>query len=167
MRRPYSTSRFGDIVSEIRRKIPHAGIGTDLIVGFPGETEKEHQETVAFIRKMPFTYLHVFPYSDRPGTLSSQMKDKVQPEVLRQRGAELRQLSESKKDAFRSRFVGKRLLVLTLTETVDSSREGLSGNYLQVKMNPEIPGNRLVEGRVDGLEGDFLVLADEGLRVLV
>jgi threonylcarbamoyladenosine tRNA methylthiotransferase MtaB len=166
MRRPYTATRFGEIVREIREKIPHAGIGTDVIVGFPGETEEEHQETVEFIKEMPFTYLHVFPYSDRSGTLASGMDQKVLPEVVRGRGAELRALSTTKKDSFRHQFLAGRLSVLTLTEKVDSYREGLSGNYLRVKLSQSVPGNRLVEGLVERVEGDFLVLADAGLRIV-
>jgi threonylcarbamoyladenosine tRNA methylthiotransferase MtaB len=167
MRRPYNTSRFGQIVRQIREKIPHAGIGTDVIVGFPGETEEEHQETLEFIRDMPFTYLHVFPYSDRSGTLAEGMEEKVRPEIARRRGAELRQLSSLKKETFRRQFLGKRLCVLTLTETIETCREGLSGNYLQVKLDQKVPGNRLVEGRVDRLDGNYLILADQGLRVVM
>jgi threonylcarbamoyladenosine tRNA methylthiotransferase MtaB len=166
MRRPYSTSRFAEIVTEIREKIPDAGIGTDVIVGFPGETEAEHQETVEFVKRMPFTYLHVFPYSDRSGTMASKMTDKVRPEVMNQRSAELRRLSAAKKDSFRRRFLGDSISVLTLTAMVGELREGLSGNYLQVKLNPAIPGNRLIEGTVVHVGEDHLLLANEGLRVI-
>jgi threonylcarbamoyladenosine tRNA methylthiotransferase MtaB len=166
MRRPYDTSRFGEIVKEIRGKIPRAGIGTDVIVGFPGETEEEHQETIEFIKEMPFTYLHVFPYSDRPGTLASRLGDKVQHEVVRRRGEELRRLSTQKNHSFRQQFLGRSLVVLTLTERRGTMRAGLSGNYLQVKLTPQVPGNRLVEGRVVRVEKEHLVLADEGLHII-
>lgn len=166
MRRPYSTSRFAEIVTEIREKIPHAGIGTDVIVGFPGETEHEHQETIEFVKTMPFTYLHVFPYSDRPGTLASKMAEKVHPEVVRRRGAELRRLSAEKKDLFRRQFLGTSISALTLTSVAGGLREGLSGNYLQVKLSPAVPGNRLVEGRVTHVRADHLLLAAEGLQVI-
>ncbi len=73
MRRPYNTAGFAEIVERVRDLIPDAGIGTDLIVGFPGETEDDHRQTVDFVRHMPFTYLHVFPYSIRPGTEAAAM----------------------------------------------------------------------------------------------
>lgn len=166
MRRPYNTARFGRIIKEIRQKIPDAGIGTDIIVGFPGETEEEHRETVEFIEEMPFTYLHVFPYSDRSGTLASRMDGKVAADIIRRRGAELRALSDRKNDSFRKQFLGRDLSVLTLTQRVGRSREGISGNYLPVKLTRKIPGNMLVEGRVEAVDGDYLVLADEGLKVI-
>jgi threonylcarbamoyladenosine tRNA methylthiotransferase MtaB len=166
MRRPYNTARFGDIVQEIRQKIPQAGIGTDVIVGFPGETEEDYEKTWEFIEEMPFTYLHVFPYSDRPGTLASKMEGKVSPDIVRRRAKALRQLSTEKNDRFRRQFLGKSISVLTLTEKTGSSRRGLSGNYLQVKLDPKVPGNRLVEGRVDRLDEDCLILADQELRVV-
>ncbi len=166
MRRPYDTAKFGAMVREIHEKIPHAGIGTDLIVGFPGETDEEHRETVEFISMTPFTYLHVFPYSDRPGTLASRMGDKIAPEVVRRRGEELRRLSLQKKNAFRKQFLGRPLSVLTLTERRGAFREGLSGNYLPVKLSAEVPANRLVEGNVVAVGKDHLVLGEEGLRII-
>src|SRR5690606_15546938 len=116
MLRPYDTARFASIVEEIRETIPDAGIGTDVIVGFPGETDREFQETVEFVRRMPFTYLHVFPYSDRAGTAASRMRDKLNPSVIKQRSQILRELSEAKNREFRTSFVGRSLRLLTLTE---------------------------------------------------
>ena len=158
MRRPYNTARFGSMVEEIREKLPHAGIGTDLIVGFPGETEKEHMETVQFVEEMPFSYLHVFPYSDRPGTLATEMADKVHPEVIKSRAEELREISDLKKEDFLRQFLGQSLTVLTLTEKWGEWREGVSGNYLKVKVDGTVPGNRLIRGLICGMEGEFLHL---------
>jgi len=166
MRRPYSAQKFGEIVREIREKIPQAGIGTDIIVGFPGESDKEYEETVAFVEEMPFTYLHVFPYSDRPGTTASTRSDKVSQAVIYRRAKRLRELSIRKKNQFRRLFMGSWLSAITLTEMTNGQREGLSGNYLPVKLTPEVPGNRLVKGRVARLEKNYLVLADEGLEIV-
>ncbi len=148
MLRPYRTARFASTVEQIRRRLPHAAIGTDLIVGFPGETAAEHRETVRFVRRMPFTYLHVFPYSDRSGTVASEMNGKVGARTIGKRAAQLRAISEEKNRRFRESFVGQTLRFLTLTEVRDGYRSGISGNYLKVRTDPRIPANQLEEGRV-------------------
>ena len=148
MFRPYKTSRFASIVEEIRRCIPDAAIGTDVIAGFPGESEEDHRQTLEFIGRMPFTYLHVFPYSDRSGTAASRMAEKVDSRTIKRRSKELRQISEDKNRAFRRRFLGQSLSVLTLSETKDGMRTALSGNYLKAKLDPSMPANQLVQARV-------------------
>ena len=148
MLRPYKTSRFASIVQEIRRRIPDAAIGTDVIAGFPGESEEDHRQTVEFINRMPFTYLHVFPYSDRSGTAASEMAEKVDSRTIKRRGEELRQISEEKNRAFRSRFLGQSLSVLTLSERKGGMRTALSGNYLKAKLDPSMPANQLVQAKV-------------------
>jgi threonylcarbamoyladenosine tRNA methylthiotransferase MtaB len=148
MLRPYTTSRFASLVEDIRRRIPDAAIGTDVIVGFPGESEEDHCQTVDFIERMPFTYLHVFPYSDRSGTAAFRIADKVESRAIKCRSEELRKLSEEKNRNFRRRFLGLSLSVLTLSEKKDGMRTALSGNYLKAKLDPEVPSNRIVEARV-------------------
>ena len=159
MLRPYNTSRFGEIVQEIRAKLPQAAIGTDLVVGFPGETARDHLETVRFVQAMPFTYLHVFPYSDRPGTRASAMWPKVDPPVRRQRCWELRQISAAKNRAFRQRFVGRTLSVLTLGRSAAGRWEGVSANYIKVRFPVPVEPNRMVRVEAareteDGLEAN-------------
>ena len=159
MWRPYNTSRFGEIVQEIRAKLPQAAIGTDLVVGFPGETARDHLETVRFVQAMPFTYLHVFPYSDRPGTRASAMRAKVDPPVRRQRCWELRQISAAKNRAFRQGFLGRRLSVLTLGESGSGLWEGISANYIKVRFPVPVEPNRVIRVEAvgeteDGLEGN-------------
>ena len=148
MFRPYKTSRFASIVQEIRRCLPDAAIGTDVIAGFPGESEEDHRQTVEFINRMPFTYLHVFPYSDRSGTAASEMTEKVDSRNIKRRGEELRQISEEKNRAFRRRFQGQSLSVLTLNEKKEGMRTALSGNYLKAKLDPSMPANQLVQAKV-------------------
>ena len=160
MLRPYSTARFAGIVEEIHRILPHAAIGTDLIAGFPGESEEDHRRTLAFVRDMPFSYLHVFPYSDRPGTGASQSPDKVRPQTLRRRSLQLRQLSEEKNRNFRRRFIGDTLSVLTLSERRRGMRVALSANYLKVKAKPSLPENRLVSGTVVGEDEEGYLLLE-------
>ncbi len=156
MLRPYDTSRFGEIVQEIRARLPQASIGTDLVVGFPGETARNHLETVRFVQAMPFTYLHVFPYSDRPGTRASAMRSKVDPRVRRQRCWELRQISAAKNRAFRRRFIGRKLPVLTLGESASGRWEGISANYIKVRFPVPVAPNRMVRVEAVGETEDGL-----------
>lgn len=145
MGRPYRASEFAELVEYVRKRIPHAGIGTDLITGFPGETEEEHRETVGLVQRLPFTYLHVFPYSDRSGTPASKMGGKVPPSVTNARGRELREMSARLKGAFRSSMIGEELGVLTLTSRVRGMRRALTGNYLEALLPPDTPGNLLTK----------------------
>ncbi len=161
MLRPYNTRRFASIVEEIRARLPEAGIGTDVIVGFPGESERDHRESVEFVDRMPFTYLHVFPYSDRDGTAASAMGDKVETRAIRERSAEMRQMSREKNRQFRRSFVGRRLRVITLDDLEDGRRGALSGNYLKAWVDPTIPANRLIDLEATSLRGQHLVLARE------
>ncbi|MFB3903279.1 MAG: tRNA (N(6)-L-threonylcarbamoyladenosine(37)-C(2))-methylthiotransferase MtaB [Acidobacteriota bacterium] len=157
MRRPYKTARFASIVETIRERIPHAGIGTDVIVGFPGETEEDHRQTVDFVEKMPFTYLHCFPYSDRPGTASSTMPGHVAPDQIRRRSAALRMISSNKNRRFRRGFLGRRLRVLTLADQAGGKRLALSGNYLRVRLPLDTPPNLMLEVEITGEAGEDLV----------
>jgi threonylcarbamoyladenosine tRNA methylthiotransferase MtaB len=157
MRRPYSVARFTAIIDKIRNRLPDAGIGTDVLVGFPGETEQDHQLTLELVERLPFTYLHVFPYSDRPGTPASSFEDHIAPAVLKRRCEELRLVSRRKQQEFRRRFLGQTLRMVTLSEEEGERRLALSGNYLQVKVDFSIPPDRLVDGRVTGEEGERLI----------
>ena len=150
MLRPYTTARFASLVEEIRERIPEAGIGTDLIAGFPGEDEREHRESRRFVKRMPFSYLHVFPYSDRSGTAASQMDDKIAPSAIRRRCRELREISDSKNSRFRQSFIGERLSALTLDQIEESRRSVITGNYLKGLVDPALPPNRIVSLRVVG-----------------
>jgi threonylcarbamoyladenosine tRNA methylthiotransferase MtaB len=157
MRRPYKAAEFAELVEYVRKRIPLAGIGTDVIAGFPGETEEEHQETVRFIKGLPFTYLHVFPYSDRSGTPASVMDNKVSPEICSSRSRELRQVSSGLQGSFRKSMTGRNLRVLSLTSEVKGKRRALTSNYLDALLPREMPGNELVNARVIRESGGYLV----------
>jgi len=163
MRRPYKTARFASIVELIRERIPEAGIGTDVIVGFPGESDKDHQQTLDFVRKMPFTYLHCFPYSDRPGTTAVGMADHVQAEAVRHRSRELRALAANKSRDFRQSFLGRTIKVLTLSDQEEGKRLALSGNYLRVRLPQDVPPNVMVEVMITGETGEDLVAGSAGV----
>ncbi|HUV12513.1 MAG TPA: tRNA (N(6)-L-threonylcarbamoyladenosine(37)-C(2))-methylthiotransferase MtaB, partial [Acidobacteriota bacterium] len=158
MLRPYNTEKFSRIVERIRELIPEAGIGTDVIVGFPGETAEDHEATFRFLEEGPFTYIHVFPYSDRPGTRASGFGEKVDSKLIKKRSQELRELSVRKNSEFRRRFLGQSLSVLTLTEKTNGMREAVAGNYLKAKLDGQLEGNRLLIGRAVREDGEYLVL---------
>ncbi len=160
MRRPYSSRRFLDLVESVRDFLPHAAIGTDVIVGFPGETEADHEATLETLERGPFTYLHVFPYSDRPGTPASSMPDKVPPSVIRRRAGELRRLGMRKNREFRRGQVGHSLSALTLTNEADGRREALTGNYLPARVPASVPPNTLCRGVSAREQGGALVFEE-------
>jgi threonylcarbamoyladenosine tRNA methylthiotransferase MtaB len=138
MKRPYSPDDYLRVASEVTRRFPDAALGADVIVGFPGETDTEFEETFAFIEQAPLTYLHVFSYSDRPGTAASSMRPKVHPETIHERSMRLRALGHHKATAFRERLVGSQQRALILRERSDDGRLiGITGNYQEVL----IPGS--------------------------
>ncbi len=156
MRRPYKTSKFAAVVERIRERLPGAGIGPDVIVGCPGENERDHEESLQFVSKMPFTYIHCFPYSDRPGTESSVMPNHVDADTVRRRSRAFREVSAAKNRAFRRSFLGKSLRVLTLSDLEDGKRVALSGNYLRVLLPEDTPANRMLDVTITGEAGEDL-----------
>jgi len=143
MNRPYTAEQYLAVVTQVARRFPDAAIGADVIVGFPGETEADFEATMEFIEHAPLTYLHVFSYSDRPGTRASGMRPKVAPEKIHERSLRLRALGERKNAAFRDRLRGTTQRVLVLKERLkgeaspqgcDAAEKlvGITGNYLEV-----------------------------------
>ena len=154
MRRNYRTADYRRVLVALRRAVPDAGIGADVIVGFPGETDAEFEETCRFIEASELNYLHVFPYSPRPGTPAAALPDQVPPAVIKERGARLRTVGRDLAWRFRRRFVGRDLEALVLRETrADGRLRALTGNFIDLWLDPERrePGdlvNRLVAARV-------------------
>ncbi len=136
MRRPYNTRIYRRLVERLASAMPDLGLGTDVISGFPGETPAEFEETVAFIEGLSFSYLHVFSYSDRPGTEAARLPDHVAPEEIHRRTARLRALGRAKNLAFRRAHLGREveLLVLERRDKVSGRLIGLTGNYLEVSL---------------------------------
>lgn len=134
MNRGYNARHFGRVVKAIRDMMPHAGIGVDVMAGFPGETYAMHLNTVSFIRDLPVSYLHVFPFSRRQGTPAATFDDQVDSKDIKKRAAELRDISQEKRAAFYSTCLGHDFLVLAegwhLRE--ESIMKGTSDNYLPV-----------------------------------
>ena len=163
MHRWYRTEHYARRIELIRELLPDAGIGADLIAGFPGETDADHRATAEFVRAMPFTYLHVFSFSARPGTAAATLPNPVPPRVIKLRSKELRALAAEKSAAFRAAHVGKTLRVLTLAHQIDESHgprsssntstlgnfnastgvwtEAISSNYLKVRVASSYPAN--------------------------
>jgi threonylcarbamoyladenosine tRNA methylthiotransferase MtaB len=140
MRRRYTTRAYAGRIARIRERIPGAGIGVDVIVGFPGETDAEFEETYRFLNELPVSYLHVFTYSERPNTPASREAHRVEPPVRQERNRRLRILSQKKRHAFYHSMVGSVLSVLTESDVRDGLRIGLADNYLRVGVPAESVG---------------------------
>jgi threonylcarbamoyladenosine tRNA methylthiotransferase MtaB len=132
MRRPYTIERYADIVDDIRARVPHAAIGTDVIVGFPGETDDDFEALTTYLERSPLTHIHVFPYSDRPGTEASMMPGKVHGRVIKERGARIREISRRLQDRFRESLRGTERPALT----IEDGSVAVTDNYIRVPAPP-------------------------------
>ena len=147
MHRKYRPRHYADRVLKARALMPDAAIGADVMVGFPGETDAEFEESRAFMEAMPFTYLHVFTYSERPGTTAAESAQQVPMAVRKERNRVLRELAAGKNLAFRERMVGKTLSAVTL----DDEGVALTENYLKVETAMPREANRMVALRLGGV----------------
>jgi threonylcarbamoyladenosine tRNA methylthiotransferase MtaB len=159
MRRNYDTVYYRDVLRNARERLPDAALGSDIIVGFPGETDAAFDRTLEFFADVPLTYFHVFPYSPRRGTMAAGFPDPVPPAVKKTRAHAMRRLGRDQKMAFSRRFVGRSLPVL-IEEKLDSGTgfpRGFSRNYLSVTVRG---GGNLVKREVmvnvDRVDGEFL-----------
>jgi threonylcarbamoyladenosine tRNA methylthiotransferase MtaB len=139
MRRRYCREVFYDRVMKIRERIPEAGIGADIIVGFPGETEEDHADTYSFLETLPVTYLHVFAFSPRPGTPASELPGEVSKQDKERRSRQLIRLSESRRMQFMRGASGQVQEVLFEQQGQDGMVDGLTGNYIRV-LTPWVKG---------------------------
>ena len=145
MRRPYTPEYYRDLLQRIAGSLPHASIGTDLIVGFPGETEEDFRATIEFLEDAPLSHLHVFPYSDRPGTEAASMDGKIPGPVVRARGAQIRAVGADLVRRFREAQVGTVRPGLTL----EDGRSVVTDNYLKVAIGPGLRRNERVAVRIE------------------
>jgi threonylcarbamoyladenosine tRNA methylthiotransferase MtaB len=121
----------------LRDAVPHAGLGADVIVGFPGETSRRFDETFEFIAASPLSYLHVFSWSPRPGTPAAELPNRVAPRVVRERSEKLRGLADDLGYAFRKRFEEQCLDAVVLAPRASDGRvRALTGNFIEVSMDP-------------------------------
>jgi threonylcarbamoyladenosine tRNA methylthiotransferase MtaB len=140
MYRKYRTRHYASRLELAHAFMPDAAIGADVMTGFPGETDAEFNETVRFIEGQPFTYLHVFTYSERPGTAAAALEQTVPPAVRHERTRVLRALSEAKNLEFRRRMIGRTLPAVTL----EQQRMALTSNFLKVELSQLRPPNQSV-----------------------
>ena len=157
MNRGYDTGLFREVVESLFTAIPDVCIGSDVIAGFPAESDEEFEETYRFIESLPLAYLHVFPFSQRPGTPAATMTPQVHSRVIKERAERLRCLSERKKCDYAAGFVGRELQVLVQRD--EGGRKGLSRNYLPVLIEggSEALVNREVTVLVTGAKRGELV----------
>jgi threonylcarbamoyladenosine tRNA methylthiotransferase MtaB len=148
MRRPYTDEDYARLVDDIRRRLPHASIGSDVIAGFPGETDADFEMIADFLERSPLTHVHVFPYSDRPGTMAAAMPNKVSGGVIRSRAQRLRGISAALAARFRRGQVGMVHRALTL----EDGTLALTGNYMKVRIPPGRTRNEWVSVRITGPE---------------
>jgi threonylcarbamoyladenosine tRNA methylthiotransferase MtaB len=145
MRRPYTVAEYRGLVNRIRRLMPHAAIGSDVIVGFPGETDADFRELCNVLDDLPLTHLHVFPYSDRPGTEATTMQPKVEGVAIRERGRQVRDIGARLSREFRKSLAGSRRRALT----VDDGWSAVTDNYFKVRLDEQHPRNDWVDVRID------------------
>jgi threonylcarbamoyladenosine tRNA methylthiotransferase MtaB len=158
MHRKYRPWHYAEKIRKIREAMPDAAIGADVMVGFPGETDELFEESRSFIEHLPFTYLHVFTYSSRPGTPSAAMPDHVPVHVARERNRVLREMAAEKNRAFRESFIGRTLEVITLQAGGDGWTEALSDNFLKVRVAGRHRPNEWTKAEIEGV-GDENLLA--------
>jgi threonylcarbamoyladenosine tRNA methylthiotransferase MtaB len=163
MHRWYRAEHYARRVELIQERLPNAAIGADVITGFPGESEADHAATINFIESLPFTYLHVFSFSKRPGTKAADLSNEVPGATIKRRARQLRALGEAKSTAFRHSQLGRTLRVLTLRRddnTVglpEDTTPALSSNYLKLRLRGIFPASRWLNVCVSDEVGNCLV----------
>ncbi|HXA63765.1 MAG TPA: tRNA (N(6)-L-threonylcarbamoyladenosine(37)-C(2))-methylthiotransferase MtaB [Bryobacteraceae bacterium] len=150
MHRKYRPRHYEERILKARALMPDAAIGADVMTGFPGETAEEFEESRSFIESLPFTYLHVFTYSERPGTPAAAVPDQVPFEIRKERNRILRELAARKNLEFRRRMIGRTLSLVTLSEGA------LSDNFLKVELASPRPANQLIDVRIGSISATGL-----------
>jgi threonylcarbamoyladenosine tRNA methylthiotransferase MtaB len=156
MNRPYRVDQYVALIERAMGAMPDLGLGTDVMVGFPGEGERHFANTRALAVTLPFSYFHVFPYSERPGTAATRLPERVGQETLARRVKDLADISRSKRLAFAQRHVGKQVETLFEHRREQGYWTGLTANYLRVGVAlPRSPKNQMrsvtISGVMDGL----------------
>ncbi len=157
MRRPYHTRMYRDLVDRLAGAIPGLGLGADVIVGHPGEIDDDFEATLHFVDSLPFSYLHVFAYSDRKGTEAARRPDHVPPAVIRERSGRLRRRGREKSLAFQRGMIGTRreAVVLEARDRQTGLLSGLTANYVEVLFEgPDTLGRRMVPLEITEVRAD-------------
>ncbi|SFT81041.1 threonylcarbamoyladenosine tRNA methylthiotransferase MtaB [Selenomonas sp. GACV-9] len=153
MNRHYDTAEFARLIEHVEREVPGVAVSTDIIVGFPGETEEQFQQGLAFVDKMNFSRMHVFPYSRRSGTPAAERKDQIPEPVKKERAQRMQKLAAHKTEMFHEMFLGKTMRVLFETNT-DGITDGLTDNYIRVYTEDEVVCGELYEVQLERLYRD-------------
>ncbi|TVR85332.1 MAG: tRNA (N(6)-L-threonylcarbamoyladenosine(37)-C(2))-methylthiotransferase MtaB [Saprospirales bacterium] len=160
MRRRYGRELYADRVSEIKRLMPHACIGVDVIVGFPGETEEDFEQSYRFINELDVSYLHVFTYSERANTPAAEMEGAIDMGVRKERNQRLRMLSEKKKNYFYRQFEGQTREVLLEHNREVGFLTGFTDNYIKLNLQAsDDMVNTIVEAKIGNLTEDGIAKA--------
>lgn len=157
MRRPYTAARYRSVVECLADRLPNLALGADVMVGFPGESDHAFLNTLDLVATSPLVFLHVFPYSARGSTPAARMSDQVAPDVKKARGAELRKLGNAKADAYRGRFVGRRVDVLFENRRDRSTGflHGLTDTYIRVNAPaPDAARDTIQPVTIDRIEAE-------------
>jgi threonylcarbamoyladenosine tRNA methylthiotransferase MtaB len=158
MRRRYTTADYAALVERLAGARPGCGIGVDVIVGFPGESDTLFEETYTFLHGLPVSYLHVFTYSERENTPAAAFDDPVPHSIRRERNTRLRILSEKKRRAFYEARVGSVVSVLTETDFANGMRRGWTPEYVRVGIpDPALPGNCIVPALITGIRDGLCI----------
>jgi len=157
MNRNYDSKIYMEVINRLKEMIPDCGLGTDLIVGFPGETEQQFQNTLKLVEQLPFTYLHVFSFSPRAGTTAARFSEQINPEEIKRRSEILRALGRYKKESFYNSLAGQKLKVLWEEKEHNDWMFGFADNYARVrtKANPDFM-NKICSLEIVGAEQDFV-----------
>jgi threonylcarbamoyladenosine tRNA methylthiotransferase MtaB len=164
MHRKYRPWHYREKIEKIRHSMPWAAIGADVMVGFPGESEAEFEETRRMVEELPFTYLHVFTYSPRPGTPAAQESKQVRVEVARERNRVLREMAAAKQAQFRRSLVGTEIQAITLHTGSAGFTDALTDNYLKLRIRGMFEANRWVHAMVEGCSDGALVGMEKDCR---
>jgi threonylcarbamoyladenosine tRNA methylthiotransferase MtaB len=157
MHRKYRPWHYREKILKIREAMPNAAIGADVMVGFPGESDADFEETRQMIEALPFTYLHVFTYSARPGTPAASMPDQIPVHIARERNRVLRELAAEKKLAFMRSFEGKTVEAITLSNGTDLYTDSLTENYLKLRIRGRHDANQWITALVEAAEDGSLL----------
>ena len=159
MNRKYDTKVFKEKIDLIRQVFPNAGLTTDIIVGFPGESDENHKETMDFVKEIKFAKTHLFKYSKRDGTKAATMKGQVNGNIKKDRLKDLEAIEKTNREEFLQKQVGKTLSVLFEEKSdMEGFKSGYSTNYLRVNVeNPSLPTNEIYDVKITGIINDELI----------
>jgi threonylcarbamoyladenosine tRNA methylthiotransferase MtaB len=164
MGRPYTREFFSETLDNVQQHLPHAAIGVDVMVGFPGESEAAFERSYELIQALPVTYLHVFPFSPRKGTPAEKFAPRVSDSTIKARSQRLRRLGEAKKMAFIASQIGSvtNVLIETAKDAKTGLAKGLSDNYIPVSIpNTGVTDNTIVQVRLLEVNPDGFVIAEQ------